>query len=56
MPKNTLKFITLFHKSVRNLQIAIKKLNDSTYKGNIKDYGMEWMYINEWRSYLTKAD
>ena len=43
-------------KSVRNLQIAIKKLNDSTNKGKIKDYGMERTYINEWRSYLTKAD
>mgnify|MGYP006955734341 CR=1 FL=1 len=43
-------------KSVRNLQIAIKKLNDSTNKGKIKDCGMERTYINEWRSYLTKAD
>ena len=43
-------------KSVRNLQIAIKKLNDSTNKGKIKDYGMERTYINEWRSYLIKAD
>lgn len=43
-------------KSVRNLQIAIKKLNDSTNKGKIKDCGIERTYINEWRSYLTKAD
>ncbi len=43
-------------KSVRNLQIAIKKLNDSTNKGKIKDCGMERTYINEWRSYLAKAD
>ncbi len=43
-------------KSVRNLQIAIKKLNDSTNKGKIKDCGMERTYINEWRSYLTQAD
>ena len=43
-------------KSVRNLQIAIKKLNDSTNKGKIKDCGMERTYINEWRSYLTNAD
>lgn len=43
-------------KSVRNLQIAIKKLNDCTNKGKIKDCGMERTYINEWRSYLTKAD
>ena len=33
-----------------------KKLNDSTNKGKIKDYGMERTYINEWRSYLTNAD
>ena len=43
-------------KSVRNLQIATKKLNDSTNKGKIKDYGMERTYINEWRSYLIKTD
>ena len=43
-------------KSVRNLQIAIKKLNDSTNKGKIKDCGMERTYINEWRSYLTQAN
>ena len=43
-------------KSVRNLQIAIKKLNDSTNKGKIKDCGMERTYINEWRSYLTDTD
>ena len=43
-------------KSVRNLQIAIKKLNNSTNKGKIKDCGIERTYINEWRSYLTKAD
>ena len=43
-------------KSVRNLQIAIKKLNDSTNKGKIKDCGMERTYINEWRSYLTNTD
>ena len=43
-------------KSVRNLQIAIKKLNDSTNKGKIKDCGMERTYIDEWRSYLTKAN
>ena len=43
-------------KSVRNLQIAIKKLNDSTNKGKIKDCGMERTYINEWRSYLINAD
>ena len=43
-------------KSVRNLQIAIKKLNDSTNKGKIKDCGIERRYINEWRSYLTQAD
>ena len=43
-------------KSIRNLQIAIKKLNDSTNKGKIKDCGMERTYIDEWRSYLTNAD
>lgn len=43
-------------KSVRNLQIATKELNDSTNKGKIKDYGMERTYINEWRSYLIKTD
>lgn len=43
-------------KSVRNLQIAIKKLNDSTNKRKIKDCGIERTYINEWRNYLTKAD
>lgn len=43
-------------KSVRNLQIAIKKLNDSTNKGKIKDCGIERTYINEWRSYLTQAE
>lgn len=40
-------------KTVRNLQIAIKKLNDSTNKGKIKDNGMERKFINEWRAYLT---
>lgn len=25
-------------------------------EGKIKDYGMERTYINEWRSYLIKAD
>ena len=40
-------------KSIRNLQIAIKKLNDSTNKGKIKDCGIERSFINEWRAYLT---
>lgn len=43
-------------KSVRNLQIAIKKLNDSTNKGKIKDCGMERTFINEWRAYLNKGE
>ncbi|UVV76151.1 DUF6043 family protein [Bacteroides fragilis] len=43
-------------KSVRNLQIAIKKLNDSTNKGKIKDSGIERTFINEWRAYLTDTE
>lgn len=43
-------------KTVRNLQIAIKKLNDSTNKGKIKDCGEERKIINEWRSYLTAEE
>lgn len=43
-------------KTVRNLQIAIKKLNDSTNKGKIKDCGTERKIINEWRTYLTAEE
>lgn len=43
-------------KTVRNLQIAIKKLNDSTNKGKIRDCGTERKIINEWRSYLTAEE
>ena len=43
-------------KTVRNLQISIKKLNDSTNKGKIKDNGIERSLINEWKAYLTEAD
>ena len=35
-------------KTVRNLQISIKKLNDSTNRGRIKDNGIERSLINEW--------
>lgn len=40
-------------KTVRNLQVSVKKLNDSTNKGKIKDCGIERSFINEWRAYLT---
>ncbi|MCD8291267.1 MAG: DUF6043 family protein, partial [Prevotella sp.] len=44
-------------KSVRNLQIAIKKLNTDTNIGKkIKDRGAERANINEWRGYLTHTD
>lgn len=43
-------------KTVRNLQVSIKKLNDSTNKGKIKDSGIERSLINEWRTYLTEAN
>ncbi|MCD8305999.1 MAG: DUF6043 family protein [Prevotella sp.] len=39
-------------KSVRNLQISIKKLNDTTIRGRIKDFGVERANIDEWRAYL----
>ena len=38
-------------KTVRNLQVSVKKLNDSTNKGKIKDCGIERSFINEWRYY-----
>ena len=43
-------------KTVRNLQISIKKLNDSTNRGRIKDNGIERSLINEWKTYLTEAN
>lgn len=43
-------------KTVRNLQISIKKLNDNTSRGKIKDNGIERSLINEWRSYLTEVN
>lgn len=43
-------------KTVRNLQISIKKLNDCTSRGKIKDNGIERSLINEWRAYLTEAN
>lgn len=43
-------------KTVRNLQISIKKLNDSTNRGRIKDNGIERSLINEWKAYLTEAN
>lgn len=43
-------------KTVRNLQISIKKLNDSTSRGKIKDSGIERSLINEWKVYLTETN
>ena len=43
-------------KTVRNLQISIKKLNDSTNRGRIKDNGIERSLINEWKTYLTEVN
>ena len=43
-------------KTVRNLQVSIKKLNDSTNKGKIKDSGIERAFINEWKAYLTETN
>ena len=43
-------------KTVRNLQISIKKLNDSTNRGKIKDNGIERSLINEWKTYLTEVN
>ena len=43
-------------KTVRNLQISIKKLNDDTSRGKIKDSGIERSLINEWKAYLTEAN
>ncbi len=43
-------------KTVRNLQVSIKKLNDSTNKGKIKDSGIERSLINEWKAYLAETN
>ena len=43
-------------KTVRNLQISIKKLNDSTSRGKIKDNGIERSLINEWKAYLAEVN
>lgn len=43
-------------KTVRNLQVAVKKVNNETSGGKIKDCGMERMHIDEWRRCFTKVD
>lgn len=43
-------------KTVRNLQVSVKRLNDDTNKGKIKDSGIERSSINEWKAYLTETN
>lgn len=43
-------------KTVRNLQVSVKRLNDDTNKGKIKDSGIERSFINEWKAYLTETN
>lgn len=40
-------------KSVRNLQVAVKKLNDDTSRGKIKDLKVERVRIDELKAYLV---
>ena len=40
-------------KSVRNLQVAVKKLNDDTSRGKIKDLKVERVRIDELKAYLA---
>ena len=40
-------------KSVRNLQVAVKKLNDDTSIGKIKDLKVERARIDELKAYLA---
>lgn len=43
-------------KSVRNLQVAVKKLNDDTSRGKVKDICIERSYIDEIRAYLVNEE
>ena len=43
-------------KTVRNLQVAVKKLNDDTSRGKIKDISIERTYIDDIRAYLVNEE
>lgn len=43
-------------KTVRNLQVAVKKLNDDTSRGKIKDISIERTYIDNIRAYLVNEE
>lgn len=43
-------------KTVRNLQVAVKKLNDDTSRGKIKDISIERTYIDDIKAYLVNEE
>lgn len=40
-------------KTIRNLQVAVKKLNDDTSRGKIKDLKVKRARIGELKAYLA---